>query len=327
MTRSLPKPSRRRVGIALGSGSARGLAHIGVLQALCELGIEPDIVCGSSIGALVGASFVTGKLDDLAGWAGALSTSDVLKFMGIRLMAQGGMAEAGRLIAHLRDICGEHNIEDLPKPFAAVATDIHRGREVWLQEGPLWDAVRASIAIPGLLTPALHNNEWLVDGALVNPVPVSLCKALGADIIIAVNLNTVKRQPPSPGLSDPEPEPQPDDVEMPESPDLPAPEDAVGLLGRLTSSVRGATDNVRRRWREGSPIAAPGTFNVMLSSINIMQDRITRSRLAGEPPDVMLIPRLADIGLLEFNRATEAIAEGRACVMRAADTLRHALDM
>jgi NTE family protein len=322
MTRTLPKLARRRVGIALGSGSARGMAHIGVLQALSELGIEPDIVCGSSIGALVGASFVTGNLDDLAGWAGALSTSDVLKFMGIRLMAQGGMAEAGRLIAHLRDICGEHNIEDLPKPFAAVATDIHRGREVWLQEGSLWDAVRASIAIPGLLTPSLHEGDWLVDGALVNPVPVSLCKALGADIIIAVNLNTVKRQPPSPGLSDPEPEPQPDEIDVPESSEVP-----VGLLGRLTSSLRGATDNVRRRWREGSPIAAPGTFNVMLSSINIMQDRITRSRLAGEPPDVMLIPRLADIGLLEFNRSAEAIAEGRACVMRAADTLRHALEM
>ncbi|MET0377855.1 MAG: patatin-like phospholipase family protein [Spongiibacteraceae bacterium] len=320
MTRTLLKPPRHRVGIALGSGSARGLAHIGVLQALSELDIEPDIVCGSSIGALVGASFVAGKLDDLASWASALSTSDVLRFMGIRLMAQGGMAEAGRLIAHLRDICGDHLIEDLPKPFAAVATDIHLGREVWLQHGPLWDAVRASIAIPGLLTPWLHNNDWLVDGALVNPVPVSLCKALGADIIIAVNLNTVRRQPPSPGLQDTEPEP--DASTLPEPAEV-----SAGLLGRLTSSVRGATDGVRRRWREGSAVAAPGTLNVMLNSINIMQDRITRSRLAGEPPDVMLTPRLADIGLLEFNRATETIAEGRACVMRAADTLRHALDM
>lgn len=320
MTRTPLKPSRHRVGIALGSGSARGLAHIGVLQALSELDIEPDIVCGSSIGALVGASFVAGKLDDLADWAGALSTSDVLRFMGLRLMAQGGMAEAGRLISHLRDICGDHLIEDLPKPFAAVATDIHLGREVWLQRGPLWDAVRASIAIPGLLTPSRYNEDWLVDGALVNPVPVSLCKALGADIIIAVNLNTVRRQPPSPGLQDPEPEPDPSTLPEQQT------EVSAGLLGRLTNSVRDATDSVRRRWREGSAIAAPGTLNVMLNSINIMQDRITRSRLAGEPPDVMLTPRLSDIGLLEFNRAAETIAEGRACVLRAADTLRHALD-
>jgi len=313
------RASRRRIGIALGSGSARGMAHVGVLQGLRELGIEPDVVCGSSIGALVGACYLTDRLDEFGLWASALSTSDVLRFMSIRLLAQGGMAEGGRLISHLRDSFGDHRIEDLPKPFAAVATDLHFGREVWLQTGPIWDAVRASIAIPGLLTPVQHDGDWLVDGGLVNPVPVSLCKALGADVIIAVNLNTARRQPPSPGLEDPEPEP-----ELIETTSAAV---QSSLLGRLTTSVRGAAGGLMQRWGEGSGRNAPGTLNVMLNSINIMQDRITRSRLAGEPPDVMLTPRLSDLGLLEFNRAAEAIAEGRACVKRSADAIRHALSL
>ena len=171
---SPPSGYRKRVGIALGSGSARGIAHIGILQALREMDIEPDIICGSSIGALVGAVHLSGHLDEFADWVCGLSTTAVLRYMGIKLLAQGGVAEAGRLIQYLRETFGDLAIENLPKPYAAVATDLYRGREVWLQQGSVWDAVRASIAIPGLLTPVPYGERWLVDGGLVNPVPVSL---------------------------------------------------------------------------------------------------------------------------------------------------------
>ena len=326
---SPPSGYRKRVGIALGSGSARGIAHVGILQALREMDIEPDIVCGSSIGALVGACYLSGHLDEFADWVCGLSTTAVLRFMGIRLLAQGGVAEAGRLIQHLRETFGDHAIEDLPKPYAAVATDLYRGREVWLQQGSVWDAVRASIAIPGLLTPVPYGNRWLVDGGLVNPVPVSLCRALGADVIIAVNLNTIRRQQPElaiapPTVEDAEAQAQEETLAAEE---LPTPE--AGLFGRLTSSLRGATTPLRGLWAGGDQDPAPvmpGTLNVVLSSLNVMQDRITRSRLAGEPPDVVLAPRLAELGLLEFTRGAEALEEGRACVLRMQDAIRHALE-
>jgi NTE family protein len=325
----IPQSSRKRIGIALGSGSARGIAHVGILQALREMDVEPDIVCGSSIGSLVGACYLTGHLDEFSKWVSGLSTTAVLRFMGIRLLGQGGVAEAGRLIQHLRDNFGDPAIEDLPKPYAAVATDLYRGREVWIQQGSVWDAVRASIAIPGLLTPVPYGDRWLVDGGLVNPVPVSLCRALGADVIIAVNLNSIRRQQPESTIALPtaeEAEAQTEEETL-AAEELPAPE--ANLFGRFSSSLRGATGPLRQLWASGgSPQQPlPGTLNVVLSTINVMQDRITRSRLAGEPPDVVLAPRLAQLGLLEFNRGAEAVAEGRACVERMQESIRHALEM
>jgi NTE family protein len=325
MAVSLPAPRRKRIGIALGSGSARGIAHVGILQALRDLDIEPDIVCGSSIGALVGAAYLSGAIDDFAEWACTLGTRDVLRFMGIRLLAQGGVAEAGALISHLRDTFGDPNIEDLHKPFAAVATELQRGREVWIQHGSLWDAVRASMAIPGLLTPVHRNGEWLVDGGLVNPVPVSVCRALGADMIIAVNLNSVRRAAPTAPL--PANDPVTEALEQAEEEALAAEEQAaepeVSLFGRISSSIRG----VRPGRAAASTEARPGTLNVIHTSITVMQDRITRSRLAGEPPDLVLTPRVGHIGLLEFNRGREALAEGHACVERKQDAIRYTLEL
>jgi len=322
------RADRKTIGIALGSGSARGLAHIGVLQGLRDMGIEPDIVCGSSMGALVGACYAGDHLDAFADWVSQLSTRDVLRFLGIRLLAQGGVAEAGRLIQHLRESFGDTDIEDLPKTYAAVATDLYRGREVWIQEGSVWDAVRASIAIPGMLTPSLRQERWLVDGALVNPVPVSVCRALGADLIIAVNLNSTIVGRPAPA---PAPLPVAEQAELLESA-LPEGEGeasvSYSLIGRIGTVLRGAARPVRRILPGGGNGArrGPGTFEVMLGAINVMQDRITRSRLAGEPPDVLLAPRLYDIGLLDYQRGAEAIAAGRACVERLAEPIRHALE-
>ncbi|MDB6063225.1 MAG: hypothetical protein JWM78_3328 [Verrucomicrobiaceae bacterium] len=318
-----PHPALRppqTVGIALGAGSARGIAHIGVLQELRDMGIEPQVICGCSMGALVGASYATGHLDALETWVTQLNTRDILRYMGIRLLAQGGVAEANALIAYLSETFGNPNIEDLPVSFATVATDFYAGKETWLERGLLWDAVRASIAIPGLITPVAWRGRWLVDGALVNPVPVSVCRALGADIVIAVNPCSLMRSSGAQiQLAEDDAAPGSEIIE-----DASTGAGNQNLLGRLGNALRGATDPIRQLWsgRQG-----PGTLEVMQGAITIMQDRITRSRLAGEPPDVMLLPHVNHIGLLEYHRADEAIAAGRACVRQSADAIRHALDI
>jgi NTE family protein len=312
----------RTVGVALGAGSARGISHIGVLQALRDMGIEPSVVCGCSMGALVGASYATGHLDDLAEWAGSLTTRSILHYISFRLLAQGGVAEANALIEYLCATFGNPLIESLDKSFVAVATDLYRGREVWLQDGLLWDAVRASIAIPGMLTPVLWRDRWLTDGALVNPVPVSVCHALGADVVIAVNPSgfMVRRGPPPRDLAD---------EDEAEALDFVAPAARGGVLGRIGDLLDGARQLVGAKAGASKAVAkivAPGALEVMQGAIVVMQDRITRSRLAGEPPDVMLLPRVNHIGLLEYHRASEAIAAGRECVERAQEAILHALE-
>lgn len=181
-------PSRPRIGLALGGGSARGWAHIGVIRVLAEAGIEPDLVCGTSIGALVGAAYVAGELDPLEKWVRSLRLQTVVSFLDVSL--NGGLIKGDKLITFFRNHFVDRDIGELARPFGAVATDLRRGREVWLREGRVSDAVRASIALPGLFTPTERDGSWLVDGGLVNPVPVSLCRAMGADLVIAVDLNT-----------------------------------------------------------------------------------------------------------------------------------------
>ncbi len=271
------------------------------------------------MGALVGASYAVGHLDALEQWVKQLSTRDILRYMGIRLLAQGGVAEANQLIQNLSERFGNPDIEKLQIAFAAVATDFYAGRETWLETGPLWDAVRASISIPGMLTPVMWRERWLVDGALVNPVPVSVCRALGADLVIAVNPNSLMRRTVAQVPLAETAEDSADDSESTDSNDS-----SRNLLGRLGNALRGATSPIRQRWSERS---GPGTIEVMQGAINIMQDRITRSRLAGEPPDVMLLPHVSHIGLLEYHRADDAIAAGRACVQHSADAIRHALEL
>jgi NTE family protein len=281
-----------KIGLALGGGSARGWAHIGVIRTLAEAGIVPDRVCGTSIGALVGAAYVDGDLDRLEQWTKSLTLQTVVGFLDFSFGS--GLIKGEKLIEFFRSHFIDVPISELPLPFAAVATDLQSGREVWLQEGMVSDAVRASIALPGLFTPAGHEGRWLVDGGLVNPVPVSLCRAMGADLVIAVDLNS----------------------------------DIVGKHLRKAraskaaapGNLEGAGESMLARIQSGmatlgiaGPKAAdnrPSMLEVLASSINIMQQRITRSRLAGDPADVLIAPRLAEFGLMEFHRAAIAIETG-----------------
>jgi NTE family protein len=303
--------TRPRIGLALGSGSARGWSHIGVIDALAEAGIEPDIVSGTSIGSLVGAAYVAGRLTALREWAMAATWREIVGLMDVRLSG-GGLIDGKQIVAFLRGLGIGHPIESYAKKYAAVATDLVTGRETWLQSGPIHEVVRASIALPGIFSPARIGDKWLVDGGLSNPVPVSVCRALGADVIIAVNLNgdLVGRRFES------EPEPPAMAVRAP------VPNESLGrMLRHLPEALREqATQMIPRLLPQES--STPGYFDVIVNSINIMQDHITRTRLAGEPPHVMLVPRLRDIELLEFNRANDAIAEGRACVEHALPMLR-----
>jgi len=288
-------PARtNRIGLALGGGSARGWAHIGVIRALAEAGIEPDIVCGTSIGALVGAAYVGGELDRLEAWVRSLRLQTVVSFLDFSL--NGGLIKGEKLISFFRSHFVDRDIRELPRSFGAVATDLQRGREVWLREGRVSDAVRASIALPGLFTPVQIDGNWLVDGGLVNPVPVSLCRAMGADIVIAVDLNTDRlghHLRPKPA----------------KAPRKRSPAEPETLGDAVMVRIQAGMSQLGINHETGPRI--PAMLDVVASSINIMQVLITRSRLAGDPPDVTMAPRLADLGLMEFHRAGVAIDAGR----------------
>lgn len=287
-----------RVGLALGGGSARGWAHIGVIRALNQAGIRPDLVCGTSIGALVGAAYAAGELDRLEEWVLGLGIVDVVSFMDVNL--RGGLLKGQRLMGYLRSKFADRAIEELMLPFAAVATVLDTGAEIWLRQGSTFDAVRASIAVPGLFAPVLHDGQVLVDGGLVNPVPVSLARAMGADVVIAVDLGSDlvgrHRRVNSPGEAWP---------------------------GVVSDWIRKLQDKL------GTSVSAvphdgptmPTVLEVLACSIDIMQVRIARSRMAGEPPDLLVAPRLAHLRLLDFHRAREAIQEGHRAVEQVAPSL------
>jgi NTE family protein len=305
------------IGVAFGGGAARGWAHIGVLQALIEAGIRPSVVAGTSIGAVVGGCHVADRLDHLIDFARGLTRRKVFGYFDLNLNGSG-LINGERLNIVLRDAIGDMRIEELPVHFTAVATEIGSGHEVWLSRGDLVDAVRASYAIPGVFRPVSLDGRWLFDGALVNPIPVTVCRALGAQYVIAVNLNAdlfglgtvladVKAARTSRGtgighnsVNSDTPEPLPDALE--------APEDALTFRNGW-----GATRLLQRqifgRRRDGLDVA-PSISTVMVDAFNIVHDRIARSRLAGDPPDVMISPRLSGIGLFDFHRADELIERG-----------------
>lgn len=309
----MTKNKHPRIGIALGSGSSRGWAHIGVLHALAELGIHPDIVTGCSVGSIVGAAYAAGNLDALETWVLSLSRLELMRFFELNA-SFNGFVKLDKLQQFFhKHVCNENlQISELERTFATVSTNLENGREIWFTEGPVLDAVWASIALPGLFPAYRHHEQWLVDGGLVNPVPISLCRALGADIIIAVNLNgnvarryahhTQKAKPAKPNEK-PSPESDKSNNKV------------ENLVDTLTASLREYStvllpDNGRPKE------TPPGLMEALAASINIMQDKITRSRMAGDPPEVLLAPRLENIGLLEFFRAEEAITEGRKTVER-----------
>jgi NTE family protein len=293
------------IGLALGGGSARGWAHIGVLRALNEAGIHPDVVAGTSIGAVVGGCYVAGHLDALETFARSLTRRRVLGFLDINFSGSGlitGKRLCDALDKRLRDI----DIEALSKRFVAVATEIGTGHEIWLSRGRIVDAIRASYALPGIFRPVRISGRWLFDGALVNPVPVSVCRAFGARYVIAVNVNwdTSSRGTIVPQLED--------TVEQPVSAPESAQEEADG--GVIARNKR-AMKKLLQRQLFGRIDNGPGISRVMVEAFNIVQDRIARSRLAGDPPDMIISPRLPAFGLFDFHRA-EALIEGGAAAAR-----------
>lgn len=299
---------RPTIGIALGGGAARGWAHIGVLKSLIAAGIEPDIVAGTSIGAVAGACYVTGRLNALDDFACALTRRRIFGFLDINF-AGSGLITGQRLSARLEHHLQQFHIERLERKFVAVATELGTGHEVWLNKGSLVNALKASFALPGIFRPVQINGRWLIDGALVNPIPVSVCRALGARIVIAVNLSNDLFGKGG-VIHDQEASAEPY-----------ATTDGAELLG---SNGRAAVHLLHRQIF-GRSNGAPGMSAVMMDAINITQDRIARSRLAGDPPDITIGPKTGGIGLFDFHRACEAIELGARAAEKQIDEIKAAV--
>ncbi len=304
------------IGLALGGGAARGFAHIGILRTLLAYGIMPNVVVGTSIGAVVGGAYAAGHLDTLEEWARGLQPRNIFGYLDIRLNGSG-LIGGTKLAAQLEAAMGDTQIEDLPIKFATVATEVRTGHEIWLTHGRIVDAMRASYALPGIFSPVLVGDRWLVDGALVTPVPVSAARAFGAEIVIAANLSSdvfahsttiysfgaaAEVAAPTPDILDPAPPPK-------------------RGFGRLFSPER----TMKREFFGGG--GRPGISTVMVDAFNIMQDRITRARLAGDPPDLLISPRVGQIGWFDFHRADELIAHGTRAAERAIESIQEAIDI
>jgi NTE family protein len=301
---------RPSIGLVLGGGAARGFAHIGVIRTLLAKGLVPEVIAGTSIGAVVGGCYAAGHLDKLEAWARNLTPRSLLTYLDVNLSGSG-LIWGDRLAKRLASEIGDITIDDLPFRFAAIATEIGTGHEIWLTRGRLVDAMRASYALPGIFAPVHIGGRWLVDGTLVNPVPVAAARAIGARLVLAVNLNadmfgrgtTIASHGPN----------AEDDRVF----------DAMQRNRRGLSGLFGAEQILKRQFF-GRP-GRPGISTVMIEAFNVMQDRIARSRLAGDPPDVLVNPRLGTIGLFDFHRAEETIALGAEATERALEPLAEAL--
>ncbi len=312
-----------KLGIALGAGAARGWAHIGFLQELDAHRVRAEVVTGTSIGAVCGGAYAGGKLIELEAFARSLTKRRIFSMMDVSL-AGGGLIGGSRLRAKLEAALGNLNAEELSIKFGAVATEIGSGHEVWLTKGNMAEAIRASYALPGLFEPVNFHGRWMVDGALVNPVPVTLCRALGADLVIAVNLSTE-----SFARGSVKPDEYEDVGHGPVSgpqPELPEHASPRGFLRAVSDGAfalswpfRAATAPAK-----AAPASGPGVAAVMIDAFNIMQDRVARSRLAGDPPDILVNAKVGRVGLFEFHRADELIALGREAARRAMDDIRAA---
>ncbi|QJR79308.1 patatin-like phospholipase RssA [Alteromonas pelagimontana] len=296
-----------KIGIALGAGAARGWTHIGIIQALEKLGVKIDIVAGCSIGAYVGAAYASGKLEGLKDWSCSLTEWQILSLMGVGIR-RGGIASGQKVFAKLQNEFCAPTFEEMEKPFAVVATDLYSGREVMFSTGDIAEPIQASCAIPALFSPVAFQDRWLVDGAVVNPVPVNLCRQLGADFVIAVNLNADFRPQRLEKITEEHEE-----------------------IQRKTDHFFTKSSNAVRQWfspetKADKPNASPpGILSVMSSSLEILQARVTRSRLAGDPPDILIEPQLTDIGLMEFHKAAALCQRGEETVSRLAEQIRYQL--
>src|SRR3984893_9059886 len=300
------------IGLALGGGAARGFAHIGILRTLIAHGIVPNVVVGTSIGGVVGGAYAAGQLDTLEEWARSLQPRNILGYLDIRLNGSG-LIGGDRLAAQLEAAIGPTLIEELPLKFATVATEVRTGHEIWLTHGRMVDAMRASYALPGIFSPVLVGDRWLVDGALVNPVPVSAARAMGAEIVIAATLSS-DVFPHSTTIYS-----HGAGADAPEAAVDPAPPKRG--FGKLFSPER----TVKREFFGSG--GRPGISSVMVDAFNIMQDRITRARLAGDPPDLLITPRIGQIGWFDFHRADDLIAFGARAAERAIDSIQEAINI
>jgi NTE family protein len=299
-----PRRTRPRIGLVLGAGVARGWAHIGALRELADIGIVPDVIIGASIGAVVGGCFAAGRLDGLEEFALSLTRRSVFNLVDVSFRG-GGLMGGDRLRAKLEAAMGQQRIENLPTRFVAVATEMRTGHEVWLKSGLIVDAMRASYALPGIFEPVKIGGRWLYDGAIINPVPVNVARAFGADWVLALAI-----------ASD-----VPNGATVYESPD----EDEEPITAPAPQSGRRFWWLKRGTSAAPTP-AAPGIATVMIDTFNITQDRIMRSRLAGDPPDHMIVMKSKSIGLFDFHRAAELIELGRAAVRKAQPELMEQLE-
>ncbi len=282
------------LGIALGAGAARGISHIGILRSLAERKIEPKVIAGASVGALIGACYAAGKLNEIEDWFESLTLKKLVNFLDPKLTSRGGLADGAEFVNYMKESFGDINFDDLERKLVVVATDMTSGREIWLENGSVWEAVRASMAYPGVISPVSWDGRYLLDGGLVNPVPVIACRAKGAENVIAVNLNN--------------------ELLSAMRKDDKSHHDKSGeiieqsLIGKFSGKIM---EKVNPLLGKNNKNKMPyNTVDVLSFAINIMQDKITRSRLAGEPPDVMLSPRLGYIGMFEVERFKEIYREG-----------------
>lgn len=346
----MPSAPNRKIGIALGSGVARGWAHIGVLKVLLREGIQPDVISGTSIGALVGAAYAANRLSEIEDFARSLTRTRMFNLMDVKF-GGSGIFSGNKLARKLEDRFGDLQIENLDKTFVAVASELYGGHEVWMRDGPLVEAVRASYALPGIFEPRQIDGRWLIDGALVNPVPVSVCRALGARTIIGVGLNTDAfslsavaeghrvEALPLPAHLPYMPPPLPDEPikqnlieeglsDTAEEKSLVVEEEKsnwafMQQLFTRSDKETSEKESIAKTSRERE---APGLTDVLVGALDISQDRLARARLASDPADVLIAPNIADYGPLDFDKADELIEIGEAATEHALPYIHRAIE-
>ena len=284
----ISQPRPKKVALALGGGAALGWAHIGFLQVLKEHKLIPDMVVGTSIGAIAGAAFASDRLNELESFARSLTPRKMLTWMDFSL-ARGGLINGEKLAKELHNHFGNSKIEDLAIPFYCVATDLMTGEEVWFNKGDLVSAVRASYAIPGVFVPVKTGNRWLVDGGLTNPLPVSAARHFGADKVIAIMLDDHWKNRGS-------------IVETGSiAPSFEATSNLLSDIHFPFFSKGSSNDNNEK----------PKLYRVIIRSISIGQEKLSELQLSRFPPDLLIAPRLAGIEPFEFYKARTLIHRGR----------------
>ncbi len=305
--------SKKKIGLALGGGAARGWAHIGVIEALKDCGIKVDLVAGTSIGALVGSVYASGTLDKFKKAVLEIDRKKIISLLDV-VFPKCGLLDGRKVTAFYKPFISGEVFSSLNIPFGAVATDLQTSEEQWLTEGDVSRAVRASIAVPGLFTPVMIGERLTVDGGLVNPLPVNLARSMGAEIVIAVDLNhyvAIREN----NLKKRMTHARNQDEECPPEESFPHDREVVQEKERIYSALKGCYDKMDiflfesiRNWRNKP--AGPGIFEIIFASTLAMEKTITGLRLEKEPADLLIRPELGEIRFMDFHRAEESIREG-----------------